>query len=354
MYLVRPQVLDRDADVLRPAVHGLRVLRRGDVGRVAVVAVDPVAAVEGRQVLGLPVRRALGAHAQHLAPVARPVQRAVGVVPRVGRRLRRRGVQRPRLVVEPRRVGVDQRRDQHPGDHDHDRHRAREPHVAHPQPLQPQEGEHEHRQHRAAQELAREAERHRRHGVEDDEQQQREPGHAQLPVAPRPERGERGDDDQRRPADRDDELDPRVDPAVGHAHARQRLDAARDPRGELVPVRRVQQRPRDPAGEHRQHERDDRDADAGDVRPAARQPPRAPQRGRGRQRDQQRERPAPRHAGREQRHPVQHGEAREQQERDPARDRQRERRVPCVARVHQPVPVDAAARAAAAPVRVAT
>ena len=116
------------------------------------------------EVARLPVGRARAPHAQQLAAVARPVERAVVVVPVEGRRTsprRRRAPssRSPTTGCRPSSAGAAisaQRRGHAGGD------RAGGARVAQAQLLEPQEGEHEQRQQRAAQELVVEVERRRR------------------------------------------------------------------------------------------------------------------------------------------------------------------------------------------------
>ena len=237
--LVRAQVADRHADLLRPALDEPLVVR--DLGhRVVDRRAQPALAVVDVEVLGLPVRGLAGAHAQQLAAVARPVQPGVGVLPVERRRLRRGGLGRPRLVVEPRRVAVDHRRGGERDERGQERDPGRRHRVGAAQLLQPQEGDHQQREDGAADELAGEVERDHRDHVEDDQQQQREDREPE-PVAARPEREHRGGGDQHGAADRDVGPHPRVEAAVGHAHARQVGDAARDAARELAPPARQQQ-----------------------------------------------------------------------------------------------------------------
>ena len=321
------EVADRDLDLLRPLVDRLGVLGHARVV-VARLVLGPAAPVEAVEVGGLPVRRPLGGvHAQQLAAVARPVERAVVVVPAEGGRARRGGAERPALVVPPRRVAV-QRRGQHERHHGHSGgHQPGVAGVADAQLLEPQEGEHEQRERGAAHELVLEVERHGGHRVERHEQGQRDAGEPD-PVAARPERREGGGGHQHGAAERDHGADPLVEPAVRHAHAGQRRDAAVDAGGQRAPVVGPQQLVGDSAAEQREPERDDRHAARRDLPvPEALQP------ARGEQAEHRQ------HAGSErvqrtvglrrveQHHPVQRAEAGEGDERKPARDRDRQRGI---------------------------
>ena len=238
---------------------------------------------------------------------------------------RRGGRERPRLVVPPRGVAVergrhDQRRDGDPGGE-----RRSRAGLGEAQALEPQEREHEQRQQRAAQELALEVERDGGHRVErheQDERGEREAGGR----APRPERGQRREHGQHRAAERDHDPGPLVDPAVGHARARQRADAALDARRQGVPVGGPQHLVGDARGEEGEHDR--RQAGAGHRRPAQRavQPGRAEQ-GRHRQQAGADRGPGASRRGRlEHRHPVQGAERGEREVGRAAGERERQQR----------------------------
>ena len=123
---VRAQVAHAHLDALRASARASPGPRGSCAsGALAAAAriLAPAAAVEQRQVARLPVRRPAGLDAQQLAAVARPVERAVVVVPAERHRLRRRGLDRPALVVEPRIAAVERRR----GDQRADRRPRRRP-----------------------------------------------------------------------------------------------------------------------------------------------------------------------------------------------------------------------------------
>ena len=123
--LRRAQAADRHEDVLAPAVDLARHLRGVDALQPAVAARRPPDAVELDEVRRLPVRRAVGLHAQQLAARARPVQRAVAVRPVEGRPVGLRHRPRDRLVVDDRALGVDPRREHERDDQDGADRRAR-------------------------------------------------------------------------------------------------------------------------------------------------------------------------------------------------------------------------------------
>ena len=275
----------------------------------------------------LPVGGLPGAHAQQLAPVARPVEPLVVVVPGERRGLRGRGLERPRLVVEPRRLAVEHRcRDQghERGQHGERRGRRR---VRPAQLLEPQERDHQQREDRAADELAFEVERDDRDGVERGRATSSAAAGKPSFAAPRPEREQRGEHDERAGAERDHRAHPLVEPAVGHAHARQVRDAARDAARQLAPAAGQQQLVGHAA--RHQHERDERDdrRDRGERAQAAFEPAGGQHRADREQPDGHDRPAAPGLGGLEQRHPVQRPPGRERGERERAGERDRQDRL---------------------------
>ena len=260
------QVAHRHLDPLEPAAARLVELDAAElaafeVGR-ALVA-DPVVAVEVVEVHRLPVGGLARLDAQQLAPVARPVERSVAVLPAEARGLRGGVAERPGLVVEPRPVGVERgRRDQAEDRHRDGEHRGRAG-VADPQALEPQVADHEHAQQRAADELRVQLDRDDGHGVERQQQDERHVAEAQLAARPGPERDQRRRDRERRAAEADHRAGPLVEAAVRHPRARQRGDAAPDRGRQLAPAVGPQQLVGDAAGgEGERHDRD-RDEDGG-------------------------------------------------------------------------------------------
>ena len=200
----------------------------------------------------------VGLDAQQLAAVARPVQRAVVVVPAERDRLRPGRVDGPALVVEPRIGPVERRRGEQRADGRGDGDDPGGGSVAHAQLLEPQEGDHQQREQRAAQELALEVQHHGGHRVERHEREQRR-GREAGAIAPRPEREQRGDHREQRPACSDRQPRPLVDAAVGHADSRQRVDAAAGAGQQRAPAVRPQVLVREAAREQRERDRRERD-----------------------------------------------------------------------------------------------
>ena len=176
----------------KAAARERQLLARALAALARVAAPDP--AVEQVEVARLPVRGVARLDAQQLAAVARPVQRAVVVVPREAHRLRARASRAPssRSRTTARACRAPARR-RAPATATPTRDDAGRGRVADPQLLQPQEGEQQQREHRAAQELALEVEHHGRHHVERHEREHGDGGEAGARRPPRPEREQRGD-----------------------------------------------------------------------------------------------------------------------------------------------------------------
>ncbi len=237
--LLRAQGPHRHPDPLHPVA----VPEGVGLQRILLLAgvLHPAHAVERDEVDGLPVRPLLRAHAQHLAAVARPVQRSVVVVPAV---LRRRGrAQRlgELLVVQQRTVAVEgRRRDVAAERRDGDDGR-RQSGAAPLDALEPEEAREQQREREAGEPRQPQVVLHHRDGVERAERDRGRGGEPERAAAARDEgeqRGRGGDG-----AAAEDEHDPRplVEAAVRRAHRRDGAEALADPGGEVVPSARGEQ-----------------------------------------------------------------------------------------------------------------
>ena len=155
---VRGQRPHREADALVPVRVVLAVVPAGEVHGgaspgellavlrlVEVAGAEPPQAVEAVEALGLPVVRPVGLHVHHRRPGARPVERAVLVVP-VERDHLAGAEPLPGAVVPPGAVRVECR-GHGKGHHSHaDHHGGRDPRLALREPRQPQPRRHEHEQ----------------------------------------------------------------------------------------------------------------------------------------------------------------------------------------------------------------
>ncbi len=111
--LLGAQAADRHLDVLVPlgAGGGQRRVHRGRAGAVSAAPTQRIA-VEAPQHRRLPVGALLGLDPEHLAPVARPVQRGVAVVPVEGGLVALGEVVGQAAVVDPGRRAVELRGDE--------------------------------------------------------------------------------------------------------------------------------------------------------------------------------------------------------------------------------------------------
>ena len=127
--LLAAQARDGHVDRLEP-LRVAAVLRPVRLERGHARAMPPLAAVERVEHLGLPVGLDLGLDPQQLAPVARPVERRVAVVPGVADGAAARDVLGDLLVVDPGSRAVEhrrRRRGRHGGDAARAAPRARSP-----------------------------------------------------------------------------------------------------------------------------------------------------------------------------------------------------------------------------------
>jgi hypothetical protein len=108
-----------------------------------------------------------GAHAEDLAAVPRPVQRAVAVVPAERRRAALAELLRELLVVDPRVDAVQARREGQAGERGGDDRDGGERRLAAGEPLEPEERGEEDREQRAGQERALVAQLDGGHAVQD-------------------------------------------------------------------------------------------------------------------------------------------------------------------------------------------
>ena len=246
-----PQRAHRHLDLLVPVRVPLvvvpravaRLVARWGLLVVAVVGVDrraraeapPAQAVEGVERLGLPVVRAAGPDVQQRRAVARPVERAVAVLPVEADDLAA-AEPVPGTVVPPRLVGVEpggERDREHP-DGEHQRRAGGG--VARGHAREPQPGPDEEEQEQPAQQ--RLAGLVLGHGGAVEHQQAHEAGAAQhrRAAAGGPERERCREPEQQRRAQQDRVSHPGVLALVGPVDAADAAHAAVDAVGELVPV----------------------------------------------------------------------------------------------------------------------
>ena len=233
---VRVQVAERDVDAVDPAlVEGARQRAR-HVGAGVVVRVRPARAVEAVERLRLPVVRPVRPHLEEGAPGARPVERAVVMVPIEA--LPTGGAEpAPVLPVDPRLAPVDRvaewDRDQPGSHHDGRGHRR----VGRAHPREPEPGGDQHQEREPAHDRVAEPHLGDRERVQPHEQHQRADP-SRLPRA-RPAGHERERGSQcggGRAGEQDGQADPHVAARIRPGDRAGAGDAAVDPVAQIVPV----------------------------------------------------------------------------------------------------------------------
>ena len=248
-------------------------------------------------------------------PRARPVDRAVGLIPAVGDPALR-GEEPPVAVVEPASglvEGSGQRQRHHRGDRQR---RGRRHRVVASQPGQPQPRGDQDQQGQPAANLGAGRALGQRHAEEAD--QQHEGGGAQHAsrTRRRPE-GERSCRHQeQRPEEHEREPHPRVAARVGVDGGLRAEQAAVEARAEPVPAVREQEVQRQAGGEQRQHRHRQHDQRARDLREPRwhRREPRGPEGGAAERADQHHEQAAPHRRVLDHAQPVGEREGRERGE----------------------------------------
>ena len=289
----------------------------------------PARAVERRQLRRLPVRAIARLDAQHLAPVARPAQRPVAVVPVIARARPGAEILREPLVIEQRAAAVDPRREHERGEdrdrHDRGRHR-RGPTL---DALEPQEDGEQQREHRATEERVRALVLHRGHEIQDGEHDRGGDREAEPAAAPWREGQQRGKADEHAGSQDDDDPRPRVGPVKRCADVRDGAETLADPGGQVVPGARSREIGRDPGcgecdDEQRQADgcRHERARQASEPSPARGDQDRA-----GGERGEQRHDRRQRRGGRHHPRPRRATEGGEREEPAQARGRDRQARV---------------------------
>ena len=212
--------------------------------------VRPAQAVEVVERLRLPVVRLGGLHHQQRATAARPVDRAVAVVPVEALGVRGLAAEAPRVVVDPGLVGVERGGHRQRGDARDGDDRGRGERGAAGQARQPQPGGDQDQQQQAAAERGAEA------LVGDRDAEQRDEDHEADGVerrraAHRPERERGGEHERGWDRQVDDEARDLVVAVVRPLDRPQARHAAVDEVGEVVPVGGLQE----VAGQADRHQR---------------------------------------------------------------------------------------------------
>ena len=201
-------------------------------------------------------------HAQHLATVARPVQRAVVMVPAVLRRRRRAERLGELLVVQQRAVAVEQRRGDVAAERRRRDERRGEAGAAALHALEPQKRGEQQREQQPGEERQPHVVLHDRRRVERAERDGGGDRVAEPVTAPRHERQQRGEAGERAAAEHDHDPGPLVEAVVGRAHGRDRAEPLADAGGKVVPAVRLEQ----PARHARSGERDQQQQRGGEQR----------------------------------------------------------------------------------------
>ena len=214
----------------------------------------PARPVEAREVGRLPVVRLVGGDAHHLVAVARPVDRAVVLVPGEADRVIGPDPLGERLVVEPRLAAVGDRGQRQRAGQRHAEQRGHAQAGPQRQPLEPQEADGERGDRRAEQQRPRTAER---DDGRDDEHEQPDEREERVPAgaaASRPAGELGGQREEQRAADLERGARPRVGAVVRHRHGAERLRAAHDAVDQLAPVARLEVLEVDPGHDERREQ----------------------------------------------------------------------------------------------------
>ncbi len=237
-------------DALRRLVAGLALDHGERIRRLRALPRESVEAVEHAR---LPVQRGLAVDGEHRRPLARPVERAVGVIP-LEADVGRAAEDVPGLVVE-QRTGVEPGRDREGDDTGGDRERERLGALRAAEPGDPEPARRERQQQHAEDQIGPGAVEADGDRVGDHQDGERDEPPA-LAAATGPERHGGGHGDRGRSGEDHGQPDPRVASPIRKVDLLDPLDPRADPGGELAPVRR-QQQPRLESGERQRRRQGD-------------------------------------------------------------------------------------------------